>query len=162
MKNKQFLTMFLVVGIIFMLIGCAATQEKQQMEEKKAMEEKQMMEKSLYERLGGEGALTAVVAQFLENVAADERINKRFARTDLADLQRKLIDQIGQATGGPQEYTGLDMKRAHAGMGITNAEFDALVEDLVAALDKFNVPQKEKDELLGILGPMRSDIVEQP
>ncbi|MCI0528645.1 MAG: group 1 truncated hemoglobin [Nitrospira sp.] len=103
-----------------------------------------------------------MVGQFLTNVAADERINKRFARTDIPELQKKLVEQIGQATGGSQQYTGKDMKTAHAGMGITNAEFDALVEDLVAALDKFNVPQKEKDELLGILGPMRSDIVEQP
>ena len=73
--------------------------------------------------------------------------------------QQKLVDQVCQATGGPCTYTGLDMKTAHQGMGLTNADFDALVEDLTKALDAAGVQQKEKDELLGALGPMRADIV---
>jgi hemoglobin len=71
-----------------------------------------------------------------------------------------LVDQICQASGGPCKYTGRDMKSAHAGMGVTDAAFGALVEDLVAALDKFKVGEKEKNELLSVLGPMKSDIVE--
>ncbi len=71
----------------------------------------------------------------------------------------KLVDQICQASGGPCKYTGKDMKSAHAGMGVTSADFNALVEDLVGALDKFKVGEKEKGELLGALGPMKSDIV---
>jgi hemoglobin len=70
-----------------------------------------------------------------------------------------LVNQIGQATGGPEKYTGRDMKTAHAGMMITKAHFDALVEDLVKALDQFKVPEREKNELLGLLGPMEKDIV---
>ena len=71
------------------------------------------------------------------------------------------LEQICAGTGGPCTYTGRDMKSAHAGMGITDAQFNALVEDLVKSLDKFKVPEKEKGELLGILGPMKPSIVGQ-
>ena len=117
-------------------------------------------EASLYQRLGGQEAITAVVDDFVANVAADSRINARFANTDIPRFKQLLVDQICAGTGGPCTYTGRDMKTTHAGMGITDAEFDALVEDLVRSLDKFKVPAAEKEELLGILGPMKSDIVE--
>ena len=117
-------------------------------------------ETSLYQRLGGIEAITAVVDDFVANVADDSRINARFANTDIPRLKRLLVEQICAGTGGPCTYTGRDMKTTHAGMGITDAEFDALVEDLVRSLDKFKVPAAEKEELLGILGPMKADIVE--
>jgi hemoglobin len=120
-----------------------------------------MQQKSLYDRLGGKDAIVAVVDDFVGNVAADNRINRYFARTDIPRLKRNLVDQICSATGGPCTYTGRDMKTAHAGMGVTNADFDALVGDLVKSLDKFKVPDKEKGELLGILGPLRPSIVGQ-
>ena len=116
---------------------------------------------SLYERLGGEAAIKAVVDQFVANVGADTRINQYFANADLDRLKGHLVNQIGQAGGGPQVYTGRDMKTTHAGMGIDDPAFDALVEDLVAALDKFAVAEQEKNDLLAVLGPMRADIVEQ-
>jgi hemoglobin len=123
-------------------------------------------EASLYDRLGQRAAITAVVDEFVARVAADSRINAHFtaAASDparLASFKAKLIDQICQASGGPCRYTGKDMKSAHAGMGITGAQFDALVEDLVAALDKFKVGAREKQQLLGALGPMKGDIVEK-
>jgi hemoglobin len=71
-----------------------------------------------------------------------------------------LIDQVCEATGGPCTYTGRDMREAHDGMAVSAGEFDARVQDLVATLDEFDVPEAEKDELLGLLGPMRGDIVE--
>ena len=120
-----------------------------------------MQQKSLYDRLGGQGAIVAVVDDFVGNVAADNRINKFFAKTDIPRLKRLLVEQICAGTGGPCTYTGRDMKSAHAGMGITDAQFNALVEDLVKSLDKFKVPEKEKGELLGILGPMKPSIVGQ-
>lgn len=121
-------------------------------------------DKSLYDRLGGKKAIAAVVDEFVSRVAADARINRYFAQTAadparLASFKGKLVDQICQATGGPCQYTGKDMKTAHAGMGITDADFNALVEDLSGALDKFNVGAKEKSELLGALGSMKPDIV---
>jgi hemoglobin len=71
-----------------------------------------------------------------------------------------LVDQVCEATGGPCTYTGRDMKETHTGMGVTKGEFESLVEDLVATLDQFNVPKPEQQELLGLLGPMQTDIVE--
>src|SRR6185436_15537698 len=105
--------------------------------------------KSLYSRLGGRKAITAVVDEFVNNCATDTRINKFFADTAkdpkrLAKCKGNLVDQICQASGGPCKYTGKDMKSAHKGMGITDADFNALVEDLVKALDKFNVGATEK------------------
>jgi hypothetical protein len=96
----------------------------------------------------------------------DSRINKFFADTAkdpkrLAKFKKNLVDQICQASGGPCKYTGKTMKAAHKGMGITDADFGALVEDLVKALDKFNVGATEKNELLGALGGMKGDIIGQ-
>jgi hemoglobin len=115
---------------------------------------------SLYERLGGLDAITAVVDSFAAGCADDDRINQKFARTDIPRLKRMLVDQVCEATGGPCTYTGRGMLETHDGMGVTAGEFDALVEDLVATLDEFDVPKAEQDELLGLLGPMRGDIVE--
>jgi hemoglobin len=115
---------------------------------------------SLYERLGGLDAITAVVDSFVARCAGDDRINKKFVRTDIPRLKKMLIDQVCEATGGPCTYTGRDMRETHDGMGVSAGEFDALVEDLVATLDEFDVPEAERDELLGLLGPMRGDIVE--
>jgi hemoglobin len=118
------------------------------------------MERTLYERLGGLDAITAVVEDFRDRVAADDRINLKFARTDLARLRKMLIDQVCEATAGPCRYGGRSMKEAHAGMKVTKGEFNALVDDLVATLNQFKVPSAEQTELLAILGPLESDIVE--
>ena len=118
------------------------------------------MAKTLYEQLGGMDAITAVVEDFRDRVAADDRINLKFVRTDLGRLRKMLIDQVCEATGGPCHYNGRGMKEAHAGMKVTTGEFNALVEDLVATLKKFKVPSAEQDELLAILGPLKAEIVE--
>jgi hemoglobin len=118
-----------------------------------------MQSQTLYQRLGGKDAIVAVVDDFVGNVAGDARINRRFAATNIPHLKQMLVDQICTGTGGPCTYSGRDMKSAHAGMNISDAEFGALVEDLVKTLDKFKVPDKEKNDLLAILGPMKTDIV---
>ena len=115
---------------------------------------------SLYERLGGLDAITAVVDSFVARCAGDGRINPKFARTDVPRLKKMLVDQVCEAAGGPCAYSGRAMKETHDGMGVTAGEFDALVEDLVATLDEFDVPKEEQDELLGLLAPMRDEIVE--
>jgi hemoglobin len=117
-------------------------------------------EKSLYERLGGKEAISAVVDAFAGIVLKDARINKKFAQSDATRLVTNLKEFVCQATGGPCQYSGLDMKTAHKRMGVTTGEFNALVEDLVQALDQFKVPEKEKNELLGALAGMKADIVE--
>ena len=145
MKWRQ--TIGIVMAVAVLTAGCAGG----------AMMEK----KPLYDRLGGKPAIQAVVDDFIGNVASDARINQRFANTNIPRLKSMLVDQICEASGGPCKYTGQPMKVAHAGMKITDAEFNALVEDLVRSLDKFRVPAQEKSELLGALGGMKGDIVNQ-
>lgn len=123
-------------------------------------------QKTLYQRLGERKAIVAVVDDFVANCAADARINKFFAATAkdparLAAFKTNLVDQICEASGGPCKYKGKDMKTAHVGMGISNADFDALVEDLVKTLNKFKVAADDQKALLGVLGPMRGQIVEK-
>jgi hemoglobin len=124
-------------------------------------------DKTLYDRLGGKKVIVAVVDEFVTRVAGDARINKFFAAdvadpAKLAKFKGNLVDQICEASGGPCKYKGKDMKTAHAGMGISTADFTALVDDLSGALDKFKVAEADKNTLLGVLGPMKSDIVEKP
>ncbi|MBM4121461.1 MAG: group 1 truncated hemoglobin [Nitrospira sp.] len=119
----------------------------------------QATQPSLYERLGKKEAITAVVNDFVNRVAVDSRINGKFANANIPRLKALLVEQICEASGGPCTYTGRDMKTTHAGLAITSEQFDALVGDLVATLNKFKVPEREKNELLGALGPMKKDIV---
>jgi hemoglobin len=121
---------------------------------------------TLYDRLGKKPAIVAVVDDFVNNCATDKRIDAFFAATAadkarLAKFKGNLVDQICEASGGPCKYTGKDMKTAHIGMGISSANFDALVEDLVKSLVKFKVAKADQDILLGVLGPMKAQIVEK-
>jgi hemoglobin len=119
-----------------------------------------MVDRSLYDRLGGIDAITAVARAFEDRAAKDDRINQKFARTNLDRLTKEFVDQLCQDTGGPCTYTGRDMKETHTNMGVTSGEFDAFMEDLVATLDSFKVGKAEQDELLNLLRPMRPEIVE--
>jgi len=121
-------------------------------------------EPSLYDRLGGRHPIALVVDDFVANVVADNRVNTRFKALPavaVAKLKSNLSDQICAATGGPCSYLGRDMKETHAGMKITEVEWNATVEALAKALDKHKVGAKEKGELLAALGPMKKDIVGQ-
>ncbi|MBV8762971.1 MAG: hypothetical protein JO257_37140 [Deltaproteobacteria bacterium] len=118
--------------------------------------------KSLYERLGGQAAVVAAVDDFVDRVAADGRINLRFGNTDIARLKSLLVEQVCMATGGPCHYSGRDMESTHAGMELVDDEFDALVGDLAATLDKLHVGAREKNELLGALAPLKPAIVTPP
>src|ERR1044071_8299156 len=82
----------------------------------------------LYDRLGGQRAIVAVVDDFIGRVAADKRINQRFANTDIPQLKTLLVEFVCMATGGPCRYSGRDMETSHAGMEIVEEEFTALVE----------------------------------
>jgi hemoglobin len=129
-----------------------------------------LAEKTLYERLGGEAAVKAVVDDFVARAAADTRVNFTRKGTgqeweptppNVARLKRSLVQMVGAVTGGPQKYEGRSMKDVHKGMKITGAEFDALAADLKATLDKFEVPPREQQELLKIVASTRGDIVEK-
>ena len=117
---------------------------------------------SLYKRLNGREGIALVVGDFVTNMAADSRVNARFKDMkgpQIEKLKSNLADQICDATGGPCSYLGRDMKTAHKGMKISEAEWNATVENLVKALDKNNVGAQSKSELLGALAPMKADIV---
>ncbi len=119
-------------------------------------------QKSLFDRLGGMAAITAVIDDFVGRAAADARINQKFAKTDIPRLKAMLVEQVCQGTGGPCNYSGRSMAEAHKGMAVTQGEFDALVEDLVASLNHLKVPAAEQKELATVLLAMRPDIVEKP
>jgi hemoglobin len=119
---------------------------------------------SLYRRLGGREGIALVVGDFAANMSADPRVSARFKDMKPPEVDRfksSLADQICETTGGPCSYVGKDMKAAHAGMKITEAEWTATIENLVRALDKHNVNAQAKQELLGTLAPMKKDIVGQ-
>ena len=119
---------------------------------------------TLYKRLGGREGIALVVSDFVTNMAGDSRVNARFKDMkgpEVEKLKSNLADQICDATGGPCSYLGRDMKTTHKGMKITDAEWNATVENLTKALDKNKVPAKDQSELLGLLGPMKADIVGQ-
>jgi len=115
---------------------------------------------SLYDRLGGLDAITALTDSWVARVGGDDRANGKFARTDIARLRKEVIDQLCEATGGPCTYTGRSMQETHGGMGVTAGEFDVVMQHLDASFDELDVPKTERDELVALIMPMRDDIVE--
>ncbi|HET9528415.1 MAG TPA: group 1 truncated hemoglobin [Pyrinomonadaceae bacterium] len=121
-------------------------------------------EKSLYDRVGGYNALAAVVDDFIVRLVSDKQFEKFFigqSNDSKKRIRQHILDQFCAATGGPCVYTGREMKTSHAGLGITNAEWDAAAKHLVASLDKFKVPEKEKSEILSFVTSLKKDIVEK-
>ena len=120
---------------------------------------------TLYKRLGGYDAIAAVSDDFLGRLSTDPQFVKFFVGHSTESVKRirqLVVDQLCAATGGPCVYIGRDMKTSHAGLGITEKDWDASVRHLVASLDRFNVPAKEKDDVLGAIGGLKKDIVEKP
>jgi hemoglobin len=119
---------------------------------------------SLYKRLGGYDAIAAVTDDFVGRLVSDARFTKFFtgaSNDSRARIRQHIVDQLCMATGGPCFYTGRSMKAAHAGLGITDEEWNGAVEDLVATLNKFRVPEKEQGELAAILATVKGEIVER-
>jgi hemoglobin len=119
---------------------------------------------SLYKRLGGYDAIAAVTDDFIGRLATDKQLSRFFvghSESSLKQIRQHVVDFLCNATGGPCVYTGRDMKTSHKGMGITEADWNAAAADLVATLDKFKVPQREKDEVLGAVSSLKKDIVEK-
>ena len=122
----------------------------------------QQKPETLYKRLGGYDAIAAVVDDFIGRLVADKQLGRFFTGAS-ADSKKRIrqlvVDQICAASGGPCIYIGRSMKASHEGLGITESDWQAAVGHLVATLDKFKVPQKEKDELLAIASSLKPDIV---
>ena len=122
------------------------------------------VKKSLYERLGGYEAISAVVNDFAEKLFIDPQVGPFFKGmgTDTRkSFIQKNINLVCNVTGGPCKVLSRPAKTVHAGLGITESDFNVVVNHLVETLDKFKVPAKEKGELLEIIGTLKPDIVEQ-
>jgi hemoglobin len=134
-----------IVTLLLTLGGCAS--------------ERTLAPPNLYERLGSLPVLELVVEDFVANVGSDPRISPFFQHSHKPKLKRWLVEFVCVSIGGPCRYTGRPMKSSHKEMGITEADFNALVENLVKALDKHQVSGTEKQELLMLLGGLKDDIV---
>ena len=155
-----------VAAVLCAGVGCDMFNKKEEGGEAKPMASGQ---KSLYDRLGGKGAVTAVVNDFVGKAAGDPKVNftrkgvpgAEWQATDenVKHLKMQLVDFLSMAFGGPNNYKGKTMKASHANMQITSAEFDAIAADLAWALDKNGVPAKEKGEVMTIAASTKKDIV---
>jgi hemoglobin len=123
---------------------------------------------SLYERLGGIYNIATVVDDFIDRVMVDDRLNanprvdEAHHRVAPAGFKYLVTEQVGEAAGGPQRYTGRSMEDSHRDMLITGEEWEAFLDDLNQTLDKFAVPKQERSELLAIIESTRDDIVVGP
>ena len=113
----------------------------------------------LYDRLGGKPVLAAIVDDFVANVAADPRIARRFAASDNAHFKAALVDQLCVTTGGPCKYSGRPMKDTHASMDISDAEFNAMTQDLRRAMGRLNIAVDLQVEFAAAMEPLRNDVV---
>ena len=154
-------SMRLAISIsVLLAAGCAgeAPQKHSPPVEKSALAAKG---DALYRALGGQDGIAKVVDAALAEIHGDLRINLFFEKTDMADLRRLLIEQICEASGGPCKYSGRSMEEAHSGLNLTDADFDAFVQDLVSAMDSQKVPKDLQKQLLDVFGPMKPQVVGQ-
>jgi hemoglobin len=114
---------------------------------------------ALFEAFNGEAGISRVVDDMVDRNLADPRIKDIFAASDLARLRRTLKEQFCFILNGPCDYTGMDMKSSHADQGITNREFNALVENLQLAMNAEGVLFRAQNKLLAKLAPMQRDVV---
>lgn len=114
---------------------------------------------TLYDKLGGEPGVSAIIQGTLEYTLQDPRIAHTFENSNVPRVEKLLIEQICDLTGGPCEYSGQTMERSHRGLELTTLHFNALVENMQKAMDGENVPFATQNKLLAILAPMHTDIV---
>ena len=119
--------------------------------------------KLLYERLGGYDAIAAVANNLMPRLMSDQQLGRFWAHRSADGLRREkqlLIDFLCSCSGGPMLYTGRDMKTSHLGMRISDSDWSVFKGHLIATLEHFEVPQKEKDDVLAFIDSTRSEIVE--
>ena len=109
--------------------------------------------------MGGSDHITAFTIDFVNLVLQDSRIKSIFDDSDIPRLKQKLTEQFIDLSGGPVKYSGHSMTQAHKPLGITNADFNALVEDLQSAMDHAKIPFATQNRLLALLAPMQRDVV---
>jgi hemoglobin len=116
---------------------------------------------TLYEQMGGEAKMRSIAEEFTNVLLADPRVNFTFANSDLAKFKQLIFEQFCELSGGPCRYTGRTMKESHEELNVTNAQFNALAEDLYIALERVRVPYRLQNKLMVLLAPMQRDIVKK-
>ena len=117
------------------------------------------MSDTLYERLGGTEGITKIASDLVDLHMANPRIAPRFATSDVSNVKNGAATFFIAGSGGPDVYKGKDMLTTHKGMNIDADEFIAVLDDAIEALDKNDVGQREKEEVLYILYSMKSEVV---
>lgn len=137
-------TMIRIAGLLFVLLAaaCASTPKS-----------------TLYQQFGERAGIEALVEDLLVRILEDPRINAGFAEVDLVNLNDRLVEQICVEVGGPCTYTGRTMAESHAALAVTEGDFNALVEDLIDAMDARGIPRRAQNRLLARLAPMHGEIV---
>ncbi|MCR8721739.1 group 1 truncated hemoglobin [Pseudomonas syringae] len=113
----------------------------------------------LYQDLGQRAGIQRIVEGMLMNIAKDERIVEHFKKVNIVRLRDKLVEQLCVEAGGPCRYTGDSMAESHKGQNLTPSDFNALVENLIAAMDTENVPIPAQNRLIARLAPMRGEVL---
>lgn len=154
--NRSSLRIVLGLLVLLLVSGCAWNASAQSPTPQSST--------TLYKRLGGYDAIAAVTDEFLARAASDKQLSRflvGLSNDSKRRLRQLIVDQLCEATGGPCFYTGRSTKVAHAGLGITESDWQLTVKHLAAILDKFKVPEKEKNDFLALASSLRGDIVEK-
>jgi len=114
---------------------------------------------TLCQDMGGVDNIKKIASDTLDNALADDRIKHTFDNSNIDRVREKLEEQFCAVAGGPCKYSGHSMKEAHKGLNLTNADFNAIVEDLQKAMDKDGVPFATQNRFLARLAPMQRDVV---
>ncbi len=117
------------------------------------------MTRTLYDRLGGQQGIKAIVRDVLDNHLKNPIVAIRYQNSDLEKVYNYAVEFFCMGTGGPQQYTGRDMLTIHRGMNISEQEFVEVLDDILAALDKNGIDRDTRNEVLGVLYSMKSEIV---
>jgi hemoglobin len=137
----------LLAGLmLILLVGCAQQPAR---------------DDSLYQALGERAGIQRIVEGMLLNVAKDPRIVEHFRKVDIERLRDKLVEHLCVDSGGPCRYTGDSMAEAHKGQNLTRSDFNALVENLIAAMDAEKIPVPTQNRLIARLAPMRGEVIEK-
>lgn len=142
--NNPLVKIMSLVGITLLMAACASAPQK-----------------SLYDELGQYEGIDNIVRELIFVIAKDERVNPRYKGVNLQHFKKGLSDYICQLSGGPCTYENENMKLVHAGHNYTNTEFNAIVDDLILAMEKRGVPVGVQNRLLALLAPAYKDVVYQ-
>lgn len=118
-------------------------------------------ETTLYDALGGEAAIAVIVENFIMEIARDERVIDHFEVSNVQRFRVMMNQHLCMVADGPCVYEGDSMVDTHAGMGVTEADFNAIVEDMMAAMDKARIPLGPQNRLLARLATFRGEIIQR-